>query len=873
MSKPDVRVRLSAEGVKEVVDAFKRVQSEAELSKNRSASGFKKIGDAAKTAQKILIGLGAIKVAHSFVNLFQRSADLADGLGKLNQKTGITVDTLSTLSFAARTADVDATTLANGMKLFARSMDEYDKGTKNVRDATENLFGDAKALLGLNQDQRFLKIAEALGKLEPGARRTGLAMQFFGKSGAELLPLIDDLADGGLEKLRKKMEQLGLTVDKEFSEAARRAKDALTDLKSASEGIVQQFAAGFLPALADAAEAMTEAFSVGGVKQIKSLGEKAGEVLRWIIHLFLWLGNQSALVFSRMAATGRRTFELLDDLAHGRFKGAWSRFRENTLNDIAAIEKELEARYQEAVNKLMGIDRKPVPIDRGGDDSASDDEEARKEVERLAKERERLEERRRKAEQKLADARRDYNTRLALAEIKALEAIEKERYENGLSSLREYYAQRLALAEQQGKIEADALYQRILELQSKPLEKDEQPADREAEIVKLAAEFQAKVLENQTALNALKAEEARETDRHYKQAMDFEKKYRETQEGRFAAARAAIDEEATQLDELLKKLDVADTERERRVAEFRQGGYQQVDTDEQMSEFDALVNHAGAALDDLDRKRREISRQVWSGQIFAFQGEEQIMELERERLPLLQEIAAAINSAAITPEQIQAAQDFNERLEELAISSNKAALEMAYFKQNAEGALTSDLSNWFSTGISQADSFGDAMRSLASSVVESLRKIAAQMLATLMIQKMLSFLGGAAGGGVPVPKASGGLIRGPGTGTSDSIPARLSNYEYVVRSAVVKQPGVLDLLNTLNYGTRKVRPLRSAHFAAGGLVDLPGQSGSGKTAGLDATIGLDEGLLLKRLEASPEFHRVFVRMTSNNQKAMRQAIG
>lgn len=45
--------------------------------------------------------------------------------------------------------------------------------------------------------------------------------------------------------------------------------------------------------------------------------------------------------------------------------------------------------------------------------------------------------------------------------------------------------------------------------------------------------------------------------------------------------------------------------------------------------------------------------------------------------------------------------------------------------------------------------------------------------------------------------ATGGLVRGPGTGTSDSIPARLSDYEYVVKASSVQKIGAsnLDYIN------------------------------------------------------------------------------
>ncbi len=65
----------------------------------------------------------------------------------------------------------------------------------------------------------------------------------------------------------------------------------------------------------------------------------------------------------------------------------------------------------------------------------------------------------------------------------------------------------------------------------------------------------------------------------------------------------------------------------------------------------------------------------------------------------------------------------------------------------------------------------------------------------------------------PAPQgfATGGLIRGPGTGTSDSIPALLSNGEYVIRAAAVRKLGknALDLLN---------RGIPIPRFADGGLV-------------------------------------------------------
>lgn len=90
----------------------------------------------------------------------------------------------------------------------------------------------------------------------------------------------------------------------------------------------------------------------------------------------------------------------------------------------------------------------------------------------------------------------------------------------------------------------------------------------------------------------------------------------------------------------------------------------------------------------------------------------------------------------------------------------------------------------------------------ASSVMEDLARI---MIRAQLAQVALSFVGGNAGGW-SLGFASGGLVTGPGSGTSDSIPARLSNGEFVVNAkSAQKYRGILEAMN-------------NNRFAAGGSV-------------------------------------------------------
>ena len=76
--------------------------------------------------------------------------------------------------------------------------------------------------------------------------------------------------------------------------------------------------------------------------------------------------------------------------------------------------------------------------------------------------------------------------------------------------------------------------------------------------------------------------------------------------------------------------------------------------------------------------------------------------------------------------------------------------------------------------------------------------------------------------------ADGGHVLGPGTGTSDSIPAMLSNWEFVTRAAVVQQEGALPFLHDFN--VRGMAALddyaRRVHHATGGLAGVPAPASS-----------------------------------------------
>ncbi len=95
----------------------------------------------------------------------------------------------------------------------------------------------------------------------------------------------------------------------------------------------------------------------------------------------------------------------------------------------------------------------------------------------------------------------------------------------------------------------------------------------------------------------------------------------------------------------------------------------------------------------------------------------------------------------------------------------------------------------------------------------------------------------------PVQKAAGGYISGPGSGTSDSIPARLSNGEYVIRAKAVKALGT-DALDKLNHAEK---------FAKGGLVNKPKTGSTASIYSDDKSVEIDPNNPMSAVSAGLNF--------------------
>lgn len=287
-----------------------------------------------------------------------------------------------------------------------------------------------------------------------------------------------------------------------------------------------------------------------------------------------------------------------------------------------------------------------------------------------------------------------------------------------------------------------------------------------------------------------------------------------------------------------------------------------------------LGNQAKTIQDTLSVKLSAIKTDKDQDVITEAESRERIVQAYKDAKTALEALLPLMMEQALItgdPEQLANVEQLRIKIAEMGVTIKETGDKLKELKSGARAAFESGLGQFLDDAAAGAKSLKDAWKDAARAVIASLRQIATQMLANLIIQQSLKLFGFSGGGAVgAVRKASGGYIRGPGTSRSDSIPAWLSNGEYVVQARAVSAVGVdfLNEINSLGRASVRSRP-RAGRFADGGLVaqtsNDPGVSGR-------LTVGLEDGLVLRHLESSAG-QTVLLDFVERNQNKLRRMLG
>lgn len=235
-------VRLGLDAT-DFVQGMSRSEAEAQRLAKKMA---KDIADAA-TAVSFAFGAIAVGAATAFKLINDQVENIA-AFQQLSEKIGDTAENLASLKTAS---DVSGTSMdsiaAASVKLTAAlsKTDEEGQGAAKAIKALGLDFNDFKALSPVEQIDA---VALAMNGFEDGANKTAVAVALWGKSGADMIPLLNDLADGSQRQITLTQDQI--TAADNFSKSiARLTSDAGT--------LKQQLAAQLIPTLSDLVKLFT----------------------------------------------------------------------------------------------------------------------------------------------------------------------------------------------------------------------------------------------------------------------------------------------------------------------------------------------------------------------------------------------------------------------------------------------------------------------------------------------------------------------------------------------------------------------------------------------------------------------------------------
>ncbi|WP_127104371.1 hypothetical protein [Pararhodobacter zhoushanensis] len=172
----------------------------------------------------------------------------ADEMGKAAQRIGIPVEALSQLRYAADLSAASVTALDSGVQRLSRGMADGSDRLTALGIAARNSDGTLRPVTDV-----MAELADRFAAMPDGAEKTALAIELMGRSGAELIPLLN----GGSAALRGMMAEadaLGRTISQETATSAAQFNDAITRLQAAASGLMTQLAAGLIPVLGALAE-------------------------------------------------------------------------------------------------------------------------------------------------------------------------------------------------------------------------------------------------------------------------------------------------------------------------------------------------------------------------------------------------------------------------------------------------------------------------------------------------------------------------------------------------------------------------------------------------------------------------------------------
>lgn len=177
------------------------------------------------TGRNIGAGIGlALTAAGAALGVaFRNAVDRADELAETAEKLGVSVESFTSLGFAAKFSGVEMDKFGNAIRAFSSRIEKTEPLIKalgvTTRDASTGALRPATDIIR--------DLGETFQELPEGIEQSQLAAELFGtKLGAEMIPVLNRGTDG-LRDMEERAKELGYVLTRDSAEAAGKFKDQL----------------------------------------------------------------------------------------------------------------------------------------------------------------------------------------------------------------------------------------------------------------------------------------------------------------------------------------------------------------------------------------------------------------------------------------------------------------------------------------------------------------------------------------------------------------------------------------------------------------------------------------------------------------------
>lgn len=232
------------------------------------------------------MGAAVAGAAAALGAMVKSSINLGDELGKLSQKVGVSAENLSILKYQAGQANVEFSTLQTGLTRFNRVASEASAGSQKQAAAFAAMGISLRDIDGRlkSTDRLMQEVAQSFAGYRDGATKTALAIELFGRAGADMIPMLNEGA-AGFDAARAEAEAYGIVVSNEAARASEEFNSNLGRLKASAQGFGNQLMHELIPALTALSGHMAEGAKRGEEysRAAKGISDTLQGAVKWAL--------------------------------------------------------------------------------------------------------------------------------------------------------------------------------------------------------------------------------------------------------------------------------------------------------------------------------------------------------------------------------------------------------------------------------------------------------------------------------------------------------------------------------------------------------------------------------------------------------------